>query len=1071
MPGASSEFLKIHRSHEIVRAGAGAGKTYTLTHRVMDIAEDHLARTSRLPRLIVTTFTRKATQELRERLMLLALNEKPHLIEFVNSRSNLVVSTLHGVMDLYLKRYGGSICIDPGYEIIGSGEAGKIARQTLRQILLTEMGTAAGDLLESFSFNRLVALVHRIGNLLGENPAAEPFRLADFERLFGKRALNLARDLESVAREIKDESVKADWLAMADEYLKLASILKAGDWPVNRDRFIAVVDAMKTARKNAKSPPVTDMTADEAQAVRERAKELRKPLYDPAAWTLFTERYELFQQLGHRFAEEFRATKIREGVLEIDDLELLAMDCIRRHPRTVEAFWKEWDHWLIDEYQDTSPFQVELLRALSGESPCFIVGDPQQSIYLFRGARSEVFGRKEEEILASGGDRRLLTVNRRSRPELLLFLNDVFSRFDPPFQPMEPFLQEGQIVEPGYLVATIFAAREEDVVDAITDADTGADVSADMDSEVDGKSAREMRAIVVHVQGLLASGARPEEICVLARTNRVLGEVATWLNRYRLPTHVHAASGFYDRREIRDALALLKFLVNPHDGSNLIELLRAPWFRMPDDALVEIARRRPESLWESLLAERSMSDEFQAVARLQRLLENTRIKGISETFKDALVEEGFIDLAHIHDVSGRRESNIWKLLARLQEAESRPGFNPLAFVASTFGELQIEAGNTEGDAVAAVEPDRINLMTIHASKGLEFRHVLLPRMDQRPRLTTNEEFTFDEEAGRWALRVPFGEDRDMIQSLPEALWLERFQRQELEEHARVLYVALTRAVDSVFLSWTGQPQKQAWAGMMGLDLKPGEHKTASYTYRVLEEEPTIAEAPAIESAVATPRSKWREPLPIEPGPLRVREGTRAQKAVSVTRLLERKAGLDFISGTDPHVARRLKVASEGTAMHRLMELLKYPSQDRLGLLVRKWFPGQEDRILAGIEFVRECRKPPLLELIARGAVEWGFSIIEDGALIEGQIDLWGRTDAGEVWIVDYKTGSPEFRRKAFDQMALYALALRKSGQARADEEIRLAAVYPFAREIFTELAPPRERVRELFGISQFGISQ
>lgn len=1056
MSSAASEFLK---THEIVRAGAGAGKTYTLTHKVMDIAEDHLKREGRLPRLVVTTFTRKATQELRERLMVLALDEKPHLVDFVNSRSNLVVSTIHGVMDLYLKRYGGNICVDPGYKVISGAEAGKIARQTLRQVLLD--APEASDLLESFPFNRLVALFRRLDALLSENPDVSSFSIADFESLFAQRALEVARDLNAVAFKIKEESVKTDWLQMADDYRKLASLLKAGDWVTNRDVYLSTLGAMTSARKNAKSPPVTDATADEAKEVRERAKELSEPLYDPSAWLVFTSRYQLIDRIGREFSDAFRRAKIRQGLLEISDLELLAMDCVRKHPSTAEAFWKEWDHWLIDEYQDTSPFQVELLRKLSGERPNFIVGDPQQSIYLFRGARSEVFGEKEEEILGGGGDRRLLTMNRRSRPELLLFLNDFFARLDPPFKPMEPFVKEGDSIDPKRVVATVFVADPADA-ELASESEAPVEESEAGSDQEDSKTAPEMMALVAHVQRLMANGAKPEDICVLARTNRVLSEVASWLSQYRLPTHLHAASGFYDRREIRDALAFLKFLVNPHDNFNLIEVLRSPWFKMPDETLAEMLEGRPESLWERLLEARSSADQFQIVGLLQHSVQDTMVKGLSETFKDGLISAGFIDLAHVHDVSGRRESNIWKLLAKLQQEESMPGFNPLAFIAGSMNALKIEEGNAEGDAVAAVEPDRINLMTVHASKGLEFKHVIFPRMEQKPRLTTNEEFTYDEDAGKWALRVPYGEDRDMVKSLPEELWLERFQKQELNEHARVLYVALTRAVETVYLSWTRPAQKNSWAEMVKLDLAPGVHATESYSYEVLAEKPELRAVETQQEEVHEPRAKWRE-LTEPQGALGLRPDMHRQKAMSVTQLLDRKAGLHFVSGANPGVTHRLKVASEGTAVHRLMELLKYPSQDRLGQLVRKWFPGQEEKILAGIEFVRDSSNPPLMEIIKNGSVEWGFSIKEDGLLIEGQVDLWGRTDSGEAWIVDYKTGNPEFKQKAFEQMSLYALALRKSGQVAPNEKLHLAAVYPFAREVFTLPELSKDKVAELFG--------
>ena len=1058
MQSPSLESVNSQARHEIVRAGAGAGKTYTLTHRVMDIAEEHLRLHNKLPRLIVTTFTRKATQELRERLMLLALEEKPHLVDFVTSRSFLVVSTIHGVMDLYLKRYGANICIDPSYKIIGGADAGKLARQALRQVLLGDEAT--GDLLEVFQFNRLVALCRRLDSLWAERPDAGPFRLAEIESLFKLRAQEIAKNLKESAEIIRGESNKADWLAMADDYDRLAALLESGDWPKTRLPFLAALDNMKTARKSAKGQMVISVETEEiTRHARESAKELKDVLYDPEAWALFSERFETIEAVAKRFSELFRKAKLDAGLLEISDLEYQAMACIRSHPATVEAFWKEWDHWLIDEYQDTSPFQVELLRQLSGESPSFVVGDPQQSIYLFRGARSEVFREKEDEIVSSGGKQRLLSVNRRSKPELLLFLNDFFTRFEPPFQPMEPFLKEGEAIDPSRCVATFYIADSEESAKASEEVEEAEAAPADEEEQ----GSQEMLAIVAHVQGLIDNGAKPEDICVLARTNKVLAEVATILADYRLPTHVHAAAGFFDRRETLDALALLRFLVNPHDNVNTVELVRSSWFKIPDRVLATFTRPRPESVWEKLTAEPSMADELEAVARLNRLLQETAVSGLSETFKRGLIEAGFLDLSHRHDVSGRRESNIWKLLWRLQQEECKPGFNALAFISGSYSDLKLDEAGGEGDAVAAVEPDRINLMTVHASKGLEFRHVILPRMDQKPNLTMSEEFTFDEVNGRWALRVPYGEDKEFAGSLPEALWLEKFRAHELEEHARVLYVALTRAVESIFMSWTPSVQRNSWADMVRLDLAPGVHQGESFTYQVTGGDILPRQAVTEEQQAIIPRAKWQEPKALE-GPLQIQEGTENRKQMSVSQMLDRKAGLHFVAGTDRQVTQLLKVASEGSAVHRLMELLKYPSRDRLGMLVKKWFPHQEDKVLGGIEFVRGCQAPPLMEIIGNGEVEWGFAIVEDGLVIEGQVDLWGRTDAGEAWIIDYKTGNPENRGKAFEQMGLYALALRKSGLLDPGEPLRLAAVYPFAEQIYIQGEPSRAQIRARFGL-------
>ena len=155
---------------------------------------------------------------------------------------------------------------------------------------------------------------------------------------------------------------------------------------------------------------------------------------------------------------------------------------------------------------------------------------------------------------------------------------------------------------------------------------------------------------------------------------------------------------------------------------------------------------------------------------------------------------------------GRRESNIWKLLARLESEEGRAGFNPLAFVAGTVSEMKLEDGNSEGDAVTALEPNRVNLMTVHGSKGLEFEHVIVPNCDLKPKLTDWTDFFYDPGLRKWGVRGTLSESDQTTSSLAETDYIGRFKAQELNENARVLYVALTRAVRSVFVSWTGTPK-------------------------------------------------------------------------------------------------------------------------------------------------------------------------------------------------------------------------------------------------------------------------
>ena len=126
----------------ILRAGAGAGKTTTLTKTFLEFADNFKKNHGKFPRIVVTTFTRKATQELKERLLKKALEEKrDDLFQFVSSRSQVQISTIHGVLSIFLSRYGASIGLTPDYSIMSDSEVRKGARKIMRKYILDRKST------------------------------------------------------------------------------------------------------------------------------------------------------------------------------------------------------------------------------------------------------------------------------------------------------------------------------------------------------------------------------------------------------------------------------------------------------------------------------------------------------------------------------------------------------------------------------------------------------------------------------------------------------------------------------------------------------------------------------------------------------------------------------------------------------------------------------------------------------------------------------------------------------------------------------------------------------------------
>ncbi|MCB0351842.1 MAG: UvrD-helicase domain-containing protein, partial [Bdellovibrionales bacterium] len=192
--------------------------------------------------------------------------------------------------------------------------------------------------------------------------------------------------------------------------------------------------------------------------------------------------FNKFELLAKKFVNKYLEYKKKLSKLEMQDLELISHLILNQESSLGEAFAQEWDYWLIDEYQDTSPLQEALLKKLIGKSPSYIVGDPQQSIYLFRGARSEVFARKEQELI---NKRERLSKNYRSYSELLSFINDLFSHFEQSFMKMDFSHRYGE-------------PQEERVVAKFY-------------------NGNDKKFVAKEVLGLMQQGISPEKICVLSR--------------------------------------------------------------------------------------------------------------------------------------------------------------------------------------------------------------------------------------------------------------------------------------------------------------------------------------------------------------------------------------------------------------------------------------------------------------------------------------------------------------------------------------------------------------------------
>ncbi len=981
----SSETLNV--KDIILKAGAGAGKTTTLVASFLDFADQFYAVNKKFPRIVVTTFTRKATQELKERLLKKSLElKRDDLFNYVSSKSSVQISTIHGVLNIFLSRYGTFIGLTPDYKIIAENENQLIARKIIRNLILSD--DKFQELIEEYDFNSLEEFLIKYFEQKILNPNLEMITSEQLEKLTRVKLQKFDLKMKDCATHILRQADKESWQQYAQEIMNT-------DWTdlISVSTFYEKMDKPVFSKKN---PPFDESVHEELQ---ENIK-ITKSLIDDFAYTEeFRNRHQknslVFKEIAESFSEKFLEQKLSRGLVSMSDLEILSFFLIREHPQAADLFSKEWDFWMVDEYQDTSPIQVALMNALIGDRPSFTVGDPQQSIYLFRGARSEVFFEKISQVKNKGGAFQEKLTNYRSNADVLHFINYYFSRLDKQFSEMQVGPDKPDFGGE-HLHVLVASVSEEDKL-------------------------HEEKAALFRVQELLNQGVSAEKICILSRTHRVLENVARLAGENGIDIQLHSSSGFFQRPEVRDTLSFLKFLINPHDNYNLLSLLRSPWFYIPDQQLIEWSALAKNSYWNTF-EKQTAAESIQA---LSSYLKWSTSCGLSWTLRRALLDRKYFDYSAYIDPSGRREANIWKIVSQLSQEERRPGFNFIDFIENGLSSLSTEEGNDDGDATPVIEPKRVNLMTVHASKGLQFDHVILLSFSKNPDVRSNISWVCDEDSGQWTLPIKDLDNQKMNQSVLADIIQEKMQDRLSKEFNRVLYVALTRAISGITLITNEDYGPRSWAASCPLSFSAGKHQEQAFSYSVRSDsfKPSVIAREQINTSQL--RTMWKN------------EDSVSSDSFSVTDLISAHATAKSTSSEDK-IYSGLKRAQQGTEAHRIFESLKYHASDLLS--------EERTEIQEAVAYIKNLSEIPAMNLIEDGYAEWGFACKHKDRVVQGQIDLWG-INQNTVWIVDYKTGSQRYADNAFSQLEIYAWALQKMNLVPEGYSLKLAVLYPMDKVV------------------------
>ena len=783
-------------------------------------------------------------------------------------------------------------------------------------------------------------------------------------------------------------------------------------------------------------PDILDVLLAEAERLQRVQETLKKT-------RVFTSTSALIR-LGTALVDRYEWEKARRGRLDYDDLILKTRDLLTGDGVAPWVMFKldgGIEHILVDEAQDTSAEQWQVIAALAeefftglgaveAERTLFVVGDEKQSIYSFQGADPATFDvmrhRFEERARAAAKEWENvpLDLSFRSTERVLDLVDRVFESESA----RAGLTASGDVVK--HLVRRAGEAGLVEIWPTVKPPDIEATdpwnmpVSQSLDSKPAAQLAKNI-ALQIRVwldEGEMLSSTKrpvaPRDIMILVQSrNAFFGHVVRALKLAGIPVAGTDRMVLTEQLAVMDLLALARFVLLPEDDLNLAVILKSPFVGCDDNQLFELAYGRKDSLWRALRDNKTGLPIFdQAREFLRELLARADFVPVYEFFADILGRLG-----------GRK-----KLLGRLGQEAADPieEFLSLAlsYQRTEASSLQnflhwIEAGAAEVKRDMEQGRDEVRVLTVHGSKGLQAPIVFLPDTCQATRSQPSIFWTEgDTPFPLWPVKTA---NDDPLSANARRVAKDR----QLEEKKRLLYVALTRAEDRLYIcGWEGKNKRPAdcWyelidpafgEGVEEVELPWGEvaRRWSSGAAPEIKETPEIA-PPPVQSL-----PDWvHRPAPEEPTPPRPLVPSREADESVVSSPL----GID--DGQRFH---------RGILIHRLLETLPSIDRENREKAAKAWLArplhgldeAQQEVILR--ETLAVINHPEFAAIFGPDSrAEVPVSGVFDGRVMSGQIDrlLVGEE---EILIVDYKTNRPspnEIRDVPtlyIRQMSLYRRAL------------------------------------------------
>ena len=844
----------------LVSASAGSGKTFVMIERIIRLILEENVDVSNV---LAVTFTNLAASEMKQKLVRAVINRINEGKDVERMRKTLAeiptsdISTLHSFCLNLLKTYFYSAGVDPNFTIADESKNAELSAQAIDGVFLSLYKNQDPDFLKLARIYRrgrgdsfLKSQILKLYNKASSESYPKQFLLSCIDNInqntydFYQKSI-----VEKVNSKIK--AVFTDFDSILDQInllnpvdrvvIDLKSLL--GEIKVKVDACLKSnsFDSLSKALSISVSSVTTKKTQDESvlqikteiATFKKRLSEIMKkgesvlptdPKLDQDNFLATRETVEQIVKLTLLFIEKFEEIKEKESTLTFSDLEHKTLALLKDNPDVLDAVKSKYKFIFADEYQDVNGVQEEILKLISSNN-LFMVGDVKQSIYAFRGCNPDIFASKYQSYEQNEDGYAIpLDKNFRSSDGVLNAVNNVFSDLitiehggvDYKKNPM----QKGGLYSDGYGESTLHVVTLKDkdnqlidgVYDVLKDALTqdieedfyeGAVVAEIIEEELQRTFYDEKKKVIRKVE--------PSDIAVLTRNSTgYTDEIVKRLVREGLPVISESKVNILNYSEIKLLVDVLKLIDYFADDPPLVATLKSAIGKLSDEDLAKIRSfssgqkitfyacvENYRKNGDSPIIKNKLNDFFEYFNQIRTLAD---FWGAGELLGKILLDTG-LDL----EIASK---NLGKIrLARVERFLAESYQNGIALSVSEFlQKIKNAESFTATSEVAGT--DAIKVMSMHASKGLEFPIVIIPGLHKKfNALDDAEEILFSRKYG---IAVNYFDELNRVKYSTSArtFFKQVASFERANEEARVFYVAMTRAKSRLHLITTKEVQQK-----------------------------------------------------------------------------------------------------------------------------------------------------------------------------------------------------------------------------------------------------------------------